>query len=565
MSRMKVVLCAWAAFAAVGGAQVQAATFDNANLVVRTEKFRIERKTFAANDGSVLDKCVPAEHVGVERKILWFDSIVRNAGTDDFFIGTPPASEVSLHPFVWAPGHGHHHLVDFNQYDLLNSQSQFVKTGLKQSFCIIDWEPWAPSHAPARYTACTGSPQGIQVGWEDRYWGTPYVSPEQGQIDDPLDCQFIDITDVPDGDYRLVNRANALEGSTRFPESNIHDNAFSFALRIAGDAVTPLTAGWTGQTVASGGAVNTSVSAVSWAPNRIDVFARGAENRLVHKWWNGQTWSDWESLGGVINSRPHAVSWGPDHIDVFVRGTDNAFWLRRYLNGWQAWKRIGGDIAAPPFAVSWGPGRVDAFGVGQQGQLLHTTWDGAAWTVVASRGGSLMKEQPAAAAWGRNRIDVFGRGSANQELRHVWFDGTWHASESLGGVLASPPTVAAWNLNRLDVFVKGTDSAIWHKWFDNGRSGWESLGGSAMGEPRAVSWGPDRLDVFATSRSVRDDARLLVQFSWNGSVWERKTIGSRLPAHEFERTFIPAPVTWAVNQLSVFWAGDWGVSHRRFF
>lgn len=38
------------------------------------------------------------------------------------------------------------------------------------------------------------------------------------------------------------------------------------------------------------------------------------------------TWSGWESLGGTLTSAPAAVSWGPNRIDVFVKGTDNALW-----------------------------------------------------------------------------------------------------------------------------------------------------------------------------------------------------------------------------------------------
>src|SRR5262249_47495824 len=49
-------------------------------------------------------------------------------------------------------------------------------------------------------------------------------------------------------------------------------------------------------------------------------------NAMWHKWWNGSSWSGWESLGGVLTSAPAAVSWGPNRIDCFVRGTDNAMW-----------------------------------------------------------------------------------------------------------------------------------------------------------------------------------------------------------------------------------------------
>ena len=39
-------------------------------------------------------------------------------------------------------------------------------------------------------------------------------------------------------------------------------------------------------------------------------------------------WSGYESLGGIITSNPTAVSWGANRIDVFARGTDSAMWHR---------------------------------------------------------------------------------------------------------------------------------------------------------------------------------------------------------------------------------------------
>ena len=73
-----------------------------------------------------------------------------------------------------------------------------------------------------------------------------------------------------------------------------------------------------------GGILTSNISSVSWSANRIDSFARGTDNALYHRWWNGSAWGGWESLGGVITSDPTAVSWGPNRIDVFAKGTDNA-------------------------------------------------------------------------------------------------------------------------------------------------------------------------------------------------------------------------------------------------
>src|SRR3712207_8302129 len=45
----------------------------------------------------------------------------------------------------------------------------------------------------------------------------------------------------------------------------------------------------------------------SWASGRLDVFGRGQDNALWHKWFDNG-WSDWESLGGGLSSEPDARS-----------------------------------------------------------------------------------------------------------------------------------------------------------------------------------------------------------------------------------------------------------------
>src|SRR5690606_25698360 len=98
--------------------------------------------------------------------------------------------------------------------------------------------------------------------------------------------------------------------------------------------------GWQGWE--SLGGVLTSAPAVSsWQTNRLDVFGRGTDNALYHKWWDGSRWSEWENLGGVLTSSPGAVSWGPNRIDVFVRGTDNALYHKWWDgNRWNEWESL---------------------------------------------------------------------------------------------------------------------------------------------------------------------------------------------------------------------------------
>ena len=82
-----------------------------------------------------------------------------------------------------------------------------------------------------------------------------------------------------------------------------------------------------------GGVFTESPAVSSWASGRLDVFVRGTNTNLMHRWWSGG-WSGWENLGGVLQagSSPAAVSWGPNRIDVLIRGTDNELW-NKWWNG----------------------------------------------------------------------------------------------------------------------------------------------------------------------------------------------------------------------------------------
>jgi hypothetical protein len=46
-------------------------------------------------------------------------------------------------------------------------------------------------------------------------------------------------------------------------------------------------------------------------------------------------WSGWTSLGGGVASDPAAVSWAGGRIDVFARGADNAMVHKCYDGNWK--------------------------------------------------------------------------------------------------------------------------------------------------------------------------------------------------------------------------------------
>lgn len=243
-----------------------------------------------------------------------------------------------------------------------------------------------------------------------------------------------------------------------------------------------------------GGVTAGGPGAVSWGPNRIDVFVRGSDNGIWHKWWDGSTWQGYESMGGFTNAAPEVASWQAGRLDLFVRGSDGALW-HKFYNGtsWSGWDSLGGVLTSDPTAVSWGPGRIDVFVRGTDNALWQKTYNGS-WGGWNSLGGVLVAGSDSA-SWGPNRLDVFVKGT-DGALWHQFYNGAWSGWSSQGGVLQGDPAAVSWDVGRIDVFVRGSDDAIWHKFFAGSWSGYDSLGGSTNASPDAASWAPGRLDLF---------------------------------------------------------------------
>lgn len=246
-----------------------------------------------------------------------------------------------------------------------------------------------------------------------------------------------------------------------------------------------------------GGILTSAPGATSWGRNRIDVFVRGTDKGMYHKWWNGR-WSNWENLGRILESAPAACSWGYNRIDTFVRGTDNAMY-HKWWNGekWSGYENLGGVLTSAPAACSWGHNRIDTFVRGTDDAMWHKWWDGAKWSNWESLGG-VLTSAPAACSFGPNRIDTFVRGTDNA-MWHKWWNGAkWSEWESLGGRLTSAPTATSTEANKIDCFARGQNNElIWKRWDGRSWSKWTSLGGILKSEPSACSWGRGRIDVFA--------------------------------------------------------------------
>jgi hypothetical protein len=146
-----------------------------------------------------------------KRKVVRFDAQVPNRGTTDLVLGNPDAGG----PFVFAECHKHYHFTGFAHYRLVSDDdNKVVLTARKQAFCARD-SARVDQSAPfnPRYD-CTS--QGIQVGWSDVY-------------DPTLPCQFLDVTDVPSGTYRLEVEVNPERTIT---ESRYDNNLASIKIKL---------------------------------------------------------------------------------------------------------------------------------------------------------------------------------------------------------------------------------------------------------------------------------------------------------------------------------------------
>jgi hypothetical protein len=417
-----------------------------ADLVTILRNFRIEpSRTFTSTSDDVLDGCItPGTY-----RLLRFDFLSHNAGNADLNFGPPPPPPPFQlppnSPWVWSQGHGHYHLRDFNDYALLSLSDQPVRPGFKQAFCLMDVERTNPN-APRPTGFFTCSNQGVSAGWSDVYSSS-------------LPCQFTTIDGVADGEYRLLATTNV---SRVAQEDRYNNNSVVVGLRLQGNTVAQVPLAWGGWE-RRGGILIEAPKAVSWGPNRLDVFGIGTDSALYHLAWNGSSWTGWNRLGGILIAPVEAVSRQPNRLDVFGIGTDSAMYHMAW-NGssWSGWQRRGGILIQPPVsAVSWAANRLDVFGIGTDSALYHMAWNGSSWTGWNRLGGILIAAVKAV-SWGPNRLDVFGIGTDSALYHMAWNGSSWSGWQRRGGILIQPPVSAvSWAANRLDVFGVGTDSALY--------------------------------------------------------------------------------------------------------
>lgn len=141
--------------------------------------------TLGNSDGcAIAEGCVAGYGT---REIIRFTTHIKNIGDEDYYIGTPA---VGSNQFTFDNCHSHWHYEGYAEYLLYDQNNNPLPIGFKNGFCVMDLE-------------CSGGGT-FQYGC-----GNMGISSGCGDIyDASLDCQWIDITGLPAGNYTLVVRVN---------------------------------------------------------------------------------------------------------------------------------------------------------------------------------------------------------------------------------------------------------------------------------------------------------------------------------------------------------------------
>jgi len=258
--------------------------------------------------------------------------------------------------------------------------------------------------------------------------------------------------------------------------------------------------------------------------DRVTIAVRGTDNQI---WVNSGDFDPWfrlPLLPGGVKGDPAITSWTAGRLDVFVRGADDKLWQSTrfsVLGAFQPWiKPVGDDgiLAGSPDATALRPGRLDVFVKGADGQIYQRFWNDVSWNSAWIAHGAptptISVTGDPTVVWGRptvvNRMDLFVRGSDDKLWQNNWNGAAWSGwarPVGLAGTLASSPDATLFDRggtpqsqSNIAVFARGTDGGLWVLDFTSaGWGNWRRFGTAldTIVDAPGAAYRPDRrIDVF---------------------------------------------------------------------
>jgi hypothetical protein len=297
---------------------------------------------------------------------------------------------------------------------------------------------------------------------------------------------------------------------------------------------------------------------------RVNLFVRGLDGKLWERHWNGSTWS-WVDTGKAVSGDPVAVVRGDVEdvgaddirINLFARGADNKLW-ERYWNGssW-AWADTGKDVSDDPVVIMRGSTgspdgtgvRINVFVRGMDGRLWERYWNGSTWVWadtgkgVVGRVAAVMRGNRKSTSAADVRINLFVQGTDGKLWERYWNGSSWSWVDTGRPADGEPLAVLRGNTDsvnaadvRINLFApvlqttvsgggfphRHYDIRLWERYWNGAAWAWVDTGRNIRSKPAAIVRG-DIEDVGTGDLRINlwvagDDGRLWERY-WNGLSW----------------------------------------------
>ena len=236
------------------------------------------------------------------------------------------------------------------------------------------------------------------------------------------------------------------------------------------------------------------------------VVMRGEQNWLNMRLRTGGTWSAWQPLDMVTSAAPAVAAWPDGRIDVIARGTDDRLYLRSLrrttkLGPWTVLRAAPGSTGPAAFASS--NGGLDVLVVGPGHAVLRRTRTAGTWSAWATLGGATYSP-PALTGTPGGTLLALIRSTGNQLLSATRVGGVWSAWTSRATPLIDAPAAATGADGTSTIVLRGMGGGFRTRTYCQGvwtldRAAWQLVADPA---PRAALLGTDWTRIPTTDKVV---------------------------------------------------------------
>jgi hypothetical protein len=478
---------------------------------------------------------------------------VANVGTTSWSTDTAPAPVCYFCPCPTAPTQGVYtwsntscqwqfsNFVDFIVTDASDVPPVWPSNpAIAKSQCI---DNFSPSVGPWRCLA------GSQEGQDAGFTGSTQVS---------TTCRFVNMDQLPaNGSFRFsvtVNQAAAVA------EDSMANNVIVGAFNVTNGQASSSAPSWQpAETIGTSiGNRARPMATASLLPHHVHtIYGDNGAVKVEQKFfghWDGVLTLD---TSVMTDDAPAAVSWGPNRIDVFVRGRDGQLQQTYTADGgftWGQWYHPVGTVpmAGPPAVASWGSGRLDVVYLTTSGQIAHVYYGGGwgheEWTTPGPVSGTYT---PAIVARGNSKLTIAVKDSLGNVYMKSYNPG-WTGFDAVANTACSGSlSMTAINANEVVMACRNVTSLQVTRKLINGAATILNPTGlpSVSSDPAVTGWmqgaSSRQWDVFYTS----SDLKLYDARSTNlGSSWSSTVAATGTNPNSNPR---PAPISWGVGRIDV--------------